>query len=122
MKARIPKPETEPYVRLTESQYHQLKVDITEDALRQGAVQGIAAVLLGLSRHGFGQKRLTDALNWAQEILEFPAVFDRPLTADDVLDYLDDKFNLCPEDLTFKVDPAVTNDIIVRVDERRNRK
>lgn len=122
MKARIPKPVTEPYVRLTESQYRQLKVDITEDALRQGAVQGIAAVLLGLSRHGYGQKRLTDALNWAQEVLDFPAVFDRPLTADDVLEYLDNKFNLRPEDLEFKIDPTIAEDIIVRVDERRAQK
>jgi hypothetical protein len=109
----------DPVVRISESGYQKLKQQLVEEALREGAVQGIAAVLAGMSKHGYGKKRLQDALAWAQEVLSMPEVFSRTLTADDVLDYLKSSYDLKVDELKMNVQSEFVDEVTDRVDDSK---
>lgn len=121
---RLPKSLTpsgldDPVVRISESGYQQLKQQLVEEALREGAVQGVAAILAGMSRHGYGKKRLQDALTWAQEVFSMPEVFSRTLTADDVLNYLKSSYDLKVDELRMNVQSKFVTEVTDRVDDSK---
>lgn len=100
MKSRIRRVHT-----MTESEYRQLQIDIASEALADGARQGIAAVLAGMSKHGYGKKRLQDILGWAQDVLTSPAVFNKELTAEEVIDCLLNDYDVDVYKLKFNIKP-----------------
>lgn len=103
MKARLPKRDS---VTITTEQYLKLQEQIASRTIRDGAVQGIAAVLYGMSLHGYGPKRLNEILGWAQEVLAMPKMFNKEVTADDVLDYLLDQKEVDVDSLRIRIDPT----------------
>ena len=72
-------------VRISESSY----IEMQEQALRDGAKQGIAVALVALEKAlGWRKIRLERVYGVVDELLHLPQIFGHDVTADDAIAYL----------------------------------
>ena len=72
-------------VRISESSY----IEMQEQALRDGAKQGIAVALVALEKAlGWRKIRLERVYSVVDELLHLPQIFGHDVTADDAIAYL----------------------------------
>lgn len=73
--------------------------EVIYDAISMNAAnivrQTVADVLLGMSLHGYGAKRLNDAMDWVVEVLNFPdKMLGTTVNGQDTIDALESKYGL----------------------------
>ncbi len=72
-------------VRISEASY----IEMQEQALRDGAKQGIAVALVALEKaFGWRKVRLERVYSVVDELLHLPQIFGHDVTADDAIAYL----------------------------------
>lgn len=88
-------------VRISESSY----IEMQEQALRDGAKQGIAAALVALEKaSGWRTVRLKRILDTVQELLLMPSAFGNDITAEDAIKHIRQEYGIDVDALEIPVD------------------
>lgn len=88
-------------VRISESSY----IEMQEQALRDGAKQGIAVALVALEKaFGWRKVRLERVYSVVDDLLHLPQIFGHDVTADDVIAYLRKAYGIDVDQLDVQVD------------------
>ena len=88
-------------VRISEASY----IEMQEQALRDGAKQGIAIALVALEKaFGWRKIRLGRVYGVVDELLHLPQIFGHDVTADDAIAYLRKAYDIDVDQLDVQVD------------------
>lgn len=88
-------------VRISESSY----IEMQEQALRDGAKQGIAIALVALEKaYGWRKVRLERVYSAVDELLHLPQILGRDVTADDAITYLRKAYGIDVDQLDVQAD------------------
>lgn len=91
-------------VKISAATYKQMRDEIFQTALGDGAKQGIAICLIALERtFGWRKKRLERIVESADEILHWPDVFGKDVTGDDAISYLRKEYDIDIDELKIEV-------------------
>lgn len=91
-------------VKISVAAYEQMRDEIFQTALGDGAKQGIAICLIALERTlGWRKKRLERIVESADEILHWPDIFGKDVTGDDAIGYLRKEYGIDLDALDLEV-------------------
>lgn len=91
-------------MKISVTAYEQMRDEIFQTALGDGAKQGIAICLIALERTlGWRKKRLERVVECANEILHWPDVFGKDVTGDDAISYLRKEYDIDIDELKIEV-------------------
>lgn len=94
-------------VKISVTAYEQMRDEIYQVALADGAKQGVAICLIALEKMlGWRKKRLERIVESADEILHWPDIFGKDVTGDDAISYLRKEYGIDLDalDLEVKID------------------
>lgn len=90
-------------VKISLQKYDEMCLKVLED----GAKQGVCLILYLLStspKDKWGEKRLRELFDRANDFLQLPQTFLRDMTGDDVINYMKEKYGIDVDELKVKVD------------------
>lgn len=91
-------------MKISVTAYEQMRDEIYQVALADGAKQGIAICLIALEKMlGWRKKRLERVVENVDEILSWPDVFGKDMTCDDAISYLRKEYDIDLDELEVNV-------------------
>lgn len=90
-------------VKISVTAYEQMRDEIYQVALADGAKQGVAICLIALEKMlGWRKKRLERVVENVDEILSWPDVFGKDVTGDDAISHLKNEYGIDLDELNMR--------------------